>query len=185
MKNLTSITKPSEAVPIRTDKTELLHLLMDDYGEEIKRLVYAYTKNWTHSEDLTQDIFLCVYKNLDTFQQQSSIKTWIYRIAINKCKDFLRSWHYKKTIISDIILPSEKENSPETVYLHSERKEAVSQLILQLPVKYREVIVLYYFRDLTLEEMTELLGANVNTLKSRLQRAKKRLAFKLQYKGEM
>ncbi|MFC0188639.1 sigma-70 family RNA polymerase sigma factor [Fictibacillus aquaticus] len=164
-------------------KSDMLHLLMDEYGEEIKRLVFTYTKNWAQSEDIAQEIFLSVYKNLDSFREQSNIKTWIYRIAINKCKDYVRSWHYKRTVITDIIFSNETEDSPETVYLYSEQKQMVSKLILQLPIKYREVIVLYYFKDLTMEEASAALEMNVNTLKSRLRRAKNILESKLRSKG--
>jgi RNA polymerase sigma-70 factor (ECF subfamily) len=166
-----------------SSKPELLHVLMDDYGEEIKRLVFTYTKNWAQAEDITQEIFLSVFKNLDSFREQANVKTWIYRIALNKCKDYVRSWHYKKTVITEIIFSSETDDSPETVYLHTEQKQMVSQLILQLPIKYREVIVLYYFKDLSMEEASAVLGMNLNTLKSRLRRAKMMLESKLRLRG--
>nr|WP_231620668.1 sigma factor [Fictibacillus sp. 7GRE50] len=58
------------------------------YGEEIKRLVYTFVKNWQQAEDITQDVYIALYTKLDTFRGESTLKSWIYTIAINKSKDF-------------------------------------------------------------------------------------------------
>jgi RNA polymerase sigma-70 factor, ECF subfamily len=160
-----------------------LNYLMDEYGEEIKRLAFTYTKNWQQAEDITQEIFISAYNHLNDFREQSTIKTWIYRIAINKCKDYVRSWHYTKTLLTNTFYQKSNSLSPEEEYLESEQKEQISKLILQLPIKYREVIILYYFKEFSLEEISAALGINLNTVKSRLRRAKKNLESKIEMKG--
>lgn len=160
-----------------------LNDLMDEYGEEIKRLTFTYTKNWQQAEDITQEIFISVFNNLSDFREQSTIKTWVYRIAINKCKDYVRSWHYTKTLLTNTFYQRSNGLSPEEEYLQNEQKEQVSKLILQLPIKYREVIILYYFKEFSLEEISATLGINLNTVKSRLRRAKKNLETKMNKKG--
>jgi RNA polymerase sigma-70 factor, ECF subfamily len=162
---------------------EQLNDLMDEYGEEIKRLVYTYTKNWQQAEDITQEIFISAYNNLKDFREQSTMKTWIYRIAINKCKDYVRSWNYTKTQLTNTFYQRSNGLSPEEEYLQAEQKEQISRMILQLPIKYREVIILYYFKEFSLEEISTTLGINLNTVKSRLRRAKKSLESKIEMKG--
>ncbi|MBY6038037.1 sigma-70 family RNA polymerase sigma factor [Fictibacillus nanhaiensis] len=157
--------------------------LMDEYGEEIKRLAFTYTKNWQQAEDITQEIFISVYNNLNDFREQSTIKTWIYRIAINKCKDYVRSWHYTSTLLTNTFYQKSDDLSPEEEYLQNEQKEQISQLILQLPIKFREVIILYYFKEFSLEEISATLEINLNTVKSRLRRAKKNMETKMDRKG--
>jgi RNA polymerase sigma-70 factor, ECF subfamily len=162
---------------------EQLNFLMDEYGEEIKRLVFTYTKNWQQAEDITQEIFISVFNNLNDFREQSTVKTWIYRIAINKCKDYVRSWHYTKTLLTNTFYQISNGLSPEEEFIQAERKEQISKLILQLPIKYREVIILYYFKEFSLEEISTTLEINLNTVKSRLRRAKKSLESNIEMKG--
>jgi RNA polymerase sigma-70 factor, ECF subfamily len=162
---------------------EQLNYIMEEYGEEIKRLVFTYTKNWPQAEDITQEIFISVYNNLNEFREQSTVRTWIYRIAINKCKDYVRSWHYTKTLLTNSFFQKSKDKSPEEAYLQNEQKEQVSKLILELPINYREVIILYYFKEFSLEEISTTLEINPNTVKSRLRRAKKSLESKISTKG--
>ena len=90
-----------------------IELLMDQYGEEIKRLVYTYVKDHSAAEDVTQEIFITVYLKLDSFAGKSSVKTWIYSIAINKCKDYLKSWHVRKMTVQENIKELLKSNRRE------------------------------------------------------------------------
>nr|WP_285876733.1 sigma-70 family RNA polymerase sigma factor [Fictibacillus phosphorivorans] len=156
---------------------------MDVYGEEIKRLAFTYTKNWQQAEDITQEIFINAYNHLNDFREESTIKTWIYRIAINKCKDYLRSWHYTKTLLTNTFYQKSNSLSPEEEYLEMEQRQQISKLILELPVKYREVIILYYFKEFSIEEISAALDCNLNTVKSRLRRAKKSLETKMAREG--
>ncbi|WP_253805424.1 sigma-70 family RNA polymerase sigma factor [Fictibacillus arsenicus] len=160
-----------------------LNYLMDEYGEEIKRLAFTYTKNWQQAEDITQEIFISAYNHISDFREQSTIKTWIYRIAINKCKDYVRSWHYTKALLTNTFYQKSNSLSPEEEYLEFEQKEQISKLILELPIKYREVIILYYFKEFSLEEIAAALDSNLNTVKSRLRRAKKNLETKMEKEG--
>jgi RNA polymerase sigma-70 factor, ECF subfamily len=82
-------------------REEALICLMKQYGEEIKRLIYMFVKNLPQAEDLTQDVFVTLYTKLDTFRGDAAISSWIYSIAINKSKDYLKSWSYRKMQIAD------------------------------------------------------------------------------------
>lgn len=69
-------------------REQIIDQLMNEYSDDILYLVYTYVKNRTTAEDLTQEIFLKCYEKLDQFNQQSTIKTWVFRIASNHCKDY-------------------------------------------------------------------------------------------------
>lgn len=82
---------------------QIISQLMDNYSDDVLHLVFSYVKNRTTAEDLTQEIFIKCYEKLGQFNNKSSIKTWLYRIAINHCKDYLGSWHYRKLNFNDKI----------------------------------------------------------------------------------
>src|SRR5690625_7125884 len=74
------------------DKNQAIEVIMNRYGNEIRRLIFTYVKNKADTDDVAQEVFVTVYKNLHTFQKRSSLKSWIYSISVNKSKDHLRSW---------------------------------------------------------------------------------------------
>jgi RNA polymerase sigma-70 factor, ECF subfamily len=156
---------------------EALIYLMDEYGEEIKRLVFTYVKNWPQAEDITQDVFITLYTKLDTFRGNSAIRCWIYSIAINKSKDFLKSWHYRKFQLTDK-LKGENSSDKYAVEVHvisTSEDQILYQAVLQLPLKYREVILLHYYKEFSVRETSGFLALNEATVKTRLSRARKLL----------
>lgn len=160
-----------------TDKEEILDYLMDQYGQNIARLVFSYVKNMAASEELTQEIFIKAYEKLDSFKGRSSIKTWLWQIAINHCKDYLKSWHVRKVILTEKFfhhLHTETDNV-ENAVLQYATEEIVSRAVLELPLKYREVVFLHYYEELTIREIGEMTGINQNTIKTRLKKAKEML----------
>lgn len=175
--------KKENILDIKTDdlKRETLNKIMMEYGDEILRLVYSYVKNRTVAEDLTQLVFMKCFENLDYFRGDSSLKTWLCRIAVNCTNDYFKSWNFKYTFLTDKIhhLFNDKSNSPEELVVKGEDYRHVKKCVLSLPVKYREVIFLHYFEDLSLKEISELLSLNLNTVKSRHIRAKVLLMGKL------
>jgi RNA polymerase sigma-70 factor, ECF subfamily len=166
---------------IDMDTTEakelLLKNIMDQYSQEIMWLAYSYVKDYYIAEDLTQEVFVKCYEKIHTFKGESSLKTWLFIITINKCKDHLRSSYFKKfipSIIHPYKLTTTKE-SPDKVMEKEYNKKTLSDAILLLPLKYREVIILFYFQDLKIKQISDLLNTNENTIKTRLRKAKKLL----------
>jgi RNA polymerase sigma-70 factor, ECF subfamily len=157
-----------------SDRDTSLEILMEAYGEEIIRLCYTYVKNWSIAEDVTQEVFLTVYKKQSQFKKRSSIKTWIYTIAINKCKDYLRTWHHKNTILSEFVSKFIKSNqvSVEEQVTQLEEQTELTAMVMELPLKYREVVLLHYYKDFSIKEISQLLGCKESTIKSRLFRAR-------------
>ena len=133
------------------------------------------------TDDLVQDVFLKVYLNLDTFEENAALKTWLYRIAINQCKDYFRSWHHRKVRLARTLDIFEKtsDQTPEEHALKKDENIAISQVIFAMNRKYREVTLLHYYRDFSLEEIASLLELNPSTVRSRLHRARAQLKKKL------
>ncbi|MCM3213129.1 sigma-70 family RNA polymerase sigma factor (plasmid) [Niallia taxi] len=163
------------------EREEIIDQLMQEYSDDILHLVYTYVKNRTTAEDLTQEIFIKCYEKLNQFNQQATLKTWVYRIASNHCKDYLRSWHYRKITLSDKILdyiPSKSKQVEEEIIANSEGN-ILTNAVMNLPLKYREVVFLHYYEELSLAEISKITSVNINTIKTRLKRAKELLKDKM------
>ncbi|EJG4230833.1 sigma-70 family RNA polymerase sigma factor [Listeria monocytogenes] len=160
---------------------QIISQLMDNYSDDVLHLVFSYVKNRTTAEDLTQEIFIKCYEKLDQFNNKSSIKTWLYRIAINHCKDYLGSWHYRKLNFNDKIwdyLPSKSKHVEEEI-ISKDVANSLMSAVMDLPVKYREVVFLHYYEELSLANISKITGVNSNTLKTRLKHARELLKTKM------
>jgi len=155
----------------------ILEKLMIDYGNELVRLAFSYVKDAEIAKDMVQNTFIKCYKNLDSFRFDAQIKTWLYRITINECKDYLKSWNYKMVHVKSFINETAKSILPSTekTVLDKYNNEEIKDTIFSLPKVYREVVYLYYYDSLTTDEIANVLDVSVNTVKTRLRRAKQRL----------
>ncbi len=167
--------------PHQLTKEEQLQLLMEEYGDMVMRLAYTYVKQKELAEDISQEVFISCYKNLETFQNRATYKTWLYRITVNKCKDYFRSWSFRNLQYQNLIRSvfNHREKSVESNIVEKENQERIFETVLSLPIKFREVVILHYYEDLSINEMSELLAVNSNTVKTRLYRARKLLGSNL------
>jgi RNA polymerase sigma-70 factor (ECF subfamily) len=171
------------------DRDAWLEIIMDEYGERLTKLAYNYVKDWKLAEDIVQDVFIACYKNYDKIDEVISFKSWIYRLAINKSKDVLKSSAFRKVVMNSSLytLFSSKELSPEKDLLKRSEEEFLSLCVLSLPVKYREVVTLYYYEECSIEEIKGILEVNHNTIKTRLSRGRMKLKKMMErwgYNGE-
>lgn len=179
MSPLSNLSKQEQTI-MNLDREHAIEVIMNLYGNEIKRYVFTFMKNHADTDDVTQEVFVTVYQKLHTFQGRSSLKSWIYSIATNKCKDHLRSWQVRNRNLKEKLkrnLSKNQENIlslEDKVVKNSESKELLQQ-ILQLPIKYREVIILYYFYDFSTVEMSKILQTKDATIRTRLRRGRDQL----------
>ncbi|MBV7506748.1 sigma-70 family RNA polymerase sigma factor [Bacillus sp. sid0103] len=169
-------------VLISEDKDVMIDEIMNRYGQEILQLVFSYVNNRSIAEDLTQDIFVKCYKSLHTYRGKSKLRTWLWSIAINHCKDFLKSWYNKNVVITEdepLHNTTKKEMVEQTVIQRQEDDQLISA-IMMLPIKYREVIYLFYYEELPIKEIAVLTEVGTNTVKTRLRRAKELLKERLE-----
>ncbi|MFD1851427.1 sigma-70 family RNA polymerase sigma factor [Oceanobacillus bengalensis] len=161
----------------KSEKDYILEKMMIEYGNELVRLAFSYVKDTEIAKDLVQNTFIKCYKNIDSFRYDAQIKTWLYRITINECKDYLRSWNYKKVRVKDFINDTTRSFLPSTekTVIDKYKDKEIKDTIFSLPKLYREVVYLYYYDSLKTEEIADVLGIPANTVKTRLRRAKQRL----------
>ncbi|WP_238985080.1 sigma-70 family RNA polymerase sigma factor [Bacillus kwashiorkori] len=165
---------------LQMEKMEAIEMIMDLYGDEVKRFVFTYVKNIADTEDVTQEVLILVYEKLHTFKGNSKLRSWLFAIAANKCKDYLRSWQGRNKKLTEKIKNAfsyhdKSMETPESVTLRHQENQQVFQKVLQLPVKYREIIILYYFHDLTLLEISNSLQIKPGTVRTRLARGREKL----------
>ena len=137
------------------------------YGDEILRLCLLYLGDRQLAEDAFQETFVKAWKGSDSFRGACSEKTWLSRIAVNTCRDMLRSGWFRLMKRSEPVESLFDLPAPEGT-----DAAQVREAVLALPGKYREVIVLYYDRDMKLGEIAETLHLPVNTVSTRLRRAR-------------
>ena len=156
-----------------------LEELIDLYGDDILRLCLGYLGQRQLAEDAFQETFIKAWRAADSFRGQSSVKTWLSSIAVNTCRDMLRSGWFRMQRRSEPIEMLLDLTAPEAEWIESPVRTA----ILNLPGKYREVILLYYDQGMTISEIANLLRLSQNTVSTRLRRARKQLEEGL--KGEI
>ena len=150
--------------------------LIEEYGNDVLRIAYMYVKDIHAAEDMFQEVFIKVNKNLANFEGRSSVKTWIISITINTCKDYLKS-AWKKRVVPM------KEYQQEAITSDSDFKDIekqdindlIREKVFALPVKYRDVILCVYYGDMSIMEAAESLDIAEGTVKSRLYRARNKL----------
>ncbi|MCC5803893.1 sigma-70 family RNA polymerase sigma factor [Rossellomorea vietnamensis] len=155
--------------------------LMDRYGKQLMNLAYTYCKDWGMSEDIVQEVFISAFKNIDTFKGRSSYKTWLYAITINKSKDFLRKPFMKEPFFQRMknkVKPVHP--TPEEHVIQKEGQHGLAAEVMSLPIKYREVIILHYYDDLSTKEVADLLNIPLSTAKTRIQRGRMALRKQLE-----
>lgn len=158
-------------------KELLLNELINSYGNELKRIAYLYVKDHSQCEDIIQEVFISCYKHLDTFRKESSYKTWLIRITINKCKDYQRRWSFRNIVYKPVIdqINQGKASSAESVLESRENTDLLIDALSKLPHKYKEVLILYYYQNMSMKEISDVTKMNMNTVKARLARGKRRL----------
>ncbi|WP_377887543.1 sigma-70 family RNA polymerase sigma factor [Alkalihalobacillus sp. R86527] len=164
-------------------RNQLIKGLIEDYAQQVKRLAFTYVRNWAVADDITQEVFISCYNNIERFRGESSYKTWILKITVNRCKDYLKSKWYKSVLPLD--WSSERVPSVEnldTILIQKHEEEEISKVVLSLPLKYREMIILFYYQDLSVDEINGLTGIKKETVKTRLRRAKTK--FRELYEGD-
>ncbi|MGE7024017.1 RNA polymerase sigma factor [Solibacillus cecembensis] len=151
---------------------------INTYSDYLYRIAFIYTKDRSAAEEVVQDVFFNYYRKAHQFQGDATLKTYLVKMTINRSYDYLRSWKNKKHIFLEIIQGTSK--GTEQIYVEQELRGEVTAAVLALPVKDREVLLLYYYEELTVTEIAVLLELAASTVKSRLQRARKKLKPKLQ-----
>ena len=144
------------------------------YKETIYGIAYTYMKNVNDSDDIVQDVFMKYLNSNEKFKTLDNEKFWLIRVTINTCKSYLKkSWKQKVELDeSKIDIVSKKE---ENSYLFD--------IVYSLPHKYKEIIVLKYYEDLSINEIAKILNISISAVKKRLERARNMIKEKEKNNG--
>jgi RNA polymerase sigma-70 factor (ECF subfamily) len=162
---------------IEQDK-ELFGELIDRYEQKLTRYVKKFTQNNDDVSDIVQVIFIKAYINLQSFDTSRSFNSWIYRIAHNESVTYLKKRGTEKVSFIDFDTffphPFAKEES-DTLTTAREMKEVLEKSLSFLSPKYREVLVLYYYEELSYQEIADVLHVPIATVGVRIKRGKEAL----------
>ncbi|WP_438313403.1 RNA polymerase sigma factor [Sporosarcina sp. FA9] len=157
----------------RNEKYKLVEDFIIENREAHYRLAYSYVRNKENALDIIQDAIEKALKSIDRLIEIRYLKTWFYRIIVNTAIDFIRK-HQRMTFMDDDIL---------SLYLPNVEDELadidLQEAIDQLPLPYKNVIILRFFEDLQIDEISKVTGLNMNTVKTRLYAALKKLRLEV------
>ena len=157
----------------RDEKFELVENFIVENQEAYYRLAYSYVRNKENALDIVQDAIVKALHSIDRLKEQSYLKTWFYRIVVNTSIDYIRKHQRVSVMDGDILalhLPQLEDEVTDLDLLDA---------IDQLPTKYKTIIILRFFEDLKIDEIAEITGDNVNTIKTRLYAALKKLRLEI------
>ena len=159
------------------NREQRLSRWIEDYSDSIMRTCYLYLSDQGQAEDATQDTWVKAWKHMSNFERQgiANEKAWLLRIAINTCKDYRRSaWfrHVDRARALDELPPQLVSVEPED---HS-----LTLMVMDLPDRLKQVILLYYYQGLTMLETAEALGTSQTTVHRRLKKAEEFLKVSLE-----
>jgi RNA polymerase sigma-70 factor (ECF subfamily) len=150
---------------------ELLQNMVETYGDKIYRLALRYTGDRDQAQDLTQETFLRAFKNLGRFDHSKEPGPWLFKIAANLCRNWLRdNREIPVESMEDYNLTT--GSSPEKVYFDRENERELALALDRLPQIYREVILLKHVGELSYAEICETLGLELSLVKNRLYRGR-------------
>jgi RNA polymerase sigma-70 factor (ECF subfamily) len=176
----------------RRNDEAAFHEVIERYKNKVYNYIFRMMGNSDDAEDLTQEVFIRLYTSIDSFRSQSSLSTWLFRIASNLCVDYFRRSKKRRaeaySLDEPIGHPGEEGTTPEVpdatfeplrLLENQELGVQLQRALEQLPEKLRAVIVLHDIEDLPYEEIAQIVGCPLGTVKSRLFNARLQLRQKL------
>jgi RNA polymerase sigma-70 factor, ECF subfamily len=176
---------PDEALVARAKAGDLVALeeLFNRYRNQVFSLAYRMTGSPSDAEDLCQEIFLQVMRKVGSFEGRSSFSTWLYRVSMNRSRDYLRRKKRSPELLSQEGDPPEQHEPHaatsgglENIAIASEAQRLVQEALMELPVSLRAPLVLHELEGMQYHEVASLLKLPVGTVKSRIFRARIKLA---------
>ena len=137
------------------------------HKDTVFRLAYSNLQNKSDAEDVSQDVFLKLYTSDKIFETAEDEKAWLIRVTLNRCHDMRKSaWHRKRVSDYDFTILNNKE---------SNEKDFLLDEVMALPLKYRNVIHLYYYEGYSVADIANIMKKKTSTIQTWLQRARKKL----------
>lgn len=160
-------------VPDKAREADVIRL-MEQHGDGLLRFCYLNLGDLHLAQDAVQETFLKAYRKFHTFRGDCSEMSWLCAIAINCCRDIRRSKWFRNESGRSL------EELPETGEEFKANDDTLINEVMNLPRKYREVILLHYYQGISLREIAQIQSINESTLSTRLKRARETLKSKLE-----
>lgn len=151
---------------------------VEQYTTYLLKMSYLYVKDKQQAEDIVQEVFVKLYQKYGEQLPLENPKGYLVQMTVNRCRDYFRSWHYRKVQVVDVFANNEKADNPP-----SEGSD-LAEHVIKLPLKYREVVILHYFDEQGTTAIAAILNIPVGTVKTRLQKARRLLKGILLEEGE-
>ena len=161
-----------------------IEMLVRQYEAGVFKLAYSILGDEADANEVTQETFIAVLKSLRTYQEKKTFKAWIYTIALNLSRSQLRKRkiieRLKMTVGGIFRIETQKQVTPEDEVIKTEKEAAIWNELNKLDERHRTVVVLRYFHELSISEISEIMSINEGTIHSRLHTARERLRDALQ-----
>ncbi len=156
------------------EKKQLLESFIHDNLDRAYRLAYSYTRESASAEDVVSDSIVKALSNIETLQKLEAVKPWFFRILVNTALSYLRKEkrivYFERPEEMEQILPG-KEDSSDLM---------IAEFLEMLEPKYKTVLILRFFEDMSLKEIADVTGESINTVKTRLYRGLKLLRIEME-----
>ena len=149
--------------------------LLSRYKNLVYSVVLRMVNDPEEANDLAQEVFIKIYKNLDKYQPEYKFSTWIIRITTNHVIDFRRKKKQETVSIDDMVYEPSDYVTPESSYIEKERNTSIVSALSSLPDMYKIPIVLYHQQGLSYQEIAQMIGEPLSKVKNRIFRGRKML----------
>lgn len=160
--------------------------LFDNYHAYIFNVCYRFVGDIHEAEDATQDVFIKIYRSIRKFRGDSSLSSWIYRIAVNTCLNLQRRKKFNYYVSLDFLMadkssdqPFDVDNIPDVQLERAEKERIVQEAIRSLPARQQTAIILQRYEELSYEEIAEVMQTSIPAVESLIHRAREKLSAKL------
>jgi len=185
------IERMTEAHPLRliaeciAGNEDAIESLIREYETGVFRLALSILGDQAEASEVTQETFLSALRALPFYQEKQSLKAWLYTIALNHSRSHLRKRkiieRLRSTLTSVFRVEAKKQASPEETAIQNEKEVVIRHSLNQLDERHRIVLVLRYFHELSISEISEILSVNEGTIHSRLHSAREKLRDALKH----
>ena len=163
--------------------------IVDSYKNRVFGMAYKFTNDYDETQDLAQEVFLKIYRQIKNFREESKLSTWIYRISVNTCLDWKKKKNRIKSINFSNMVNEENRHQnidikdesllPDEIILKGEDQKQVHELIYELSDKYKTVLIMYHFNEMSYSDISTALNIPQRTVETRLYRARRMLKDKI------
>ena len=164
---------------------DAIEMLVHEYETGVFRLALSILGDQAEANEVLQETFLSALRALPTYVEKKSLKAWLYTIAVNHSRSHLRKRkileRLRSTLTTIFRVESEKQISPEEAVIQNEKEVALWRSLNQLDERHRIVVILRYFHELPVTEISEILSVNEGTIHSRLHNAREKLRDSLNH----